>query len=398
MKKWMVLLMIFISVSGEASHLTGLRIFQKNDGDVCRVMLELDERTPYHYFELTHPERFVVDLAQTTAKISLSNTKPLPANIERIRTAKKEDGSYRIVFDLKQGAQVTWLPSISERSPALHIAFEFSENKIRAKIGTALPPKKLAFMPKVATALRPVVVMIDPGHGGRDPGAVGPEGILEKNIVLAISKELSKELTKQPGVNAYLTRGTDEYLTLRQRLRIARRRNADIFVAIHADAYRHSTSRGASVYALSLRGASSEAARWLASKENDSELGGVSLSDKDNLLRSVLINLSQTATIAASVQLGHDVLKQLNAMTSLHHDMVEQAPFMVLKSPDIPSILIETGFLSNPKEEQKLSSHEYQRQLAREIMEGIDIYFYKRPPPDTFIAKWVAESQKRNRA
>jgi N-acetylmuramoyl-L-alanine amidase len=231
-----------------------------------------------------------------------------------------------------------------------------------------------------------IVVVIDPGHGGKDPGAKGYEGYQEKNVVLAIARQLQARLNQHQGIRAVLTRKGDYYITLRERLRIARLYKADLFLAIHADAFSNPDSMGSSVFALSLRGATSEAARWLAEKENYSELGGVNLGDKSNMLRSVLIDLSQTATISASLQLGSSVLQQLGTITSLHKGRVEQARFVVLKSPDIPSLLIETGFISNPREERRLTDRFYQDQLASAIEEGIRRYYVKSSPVTTSFA------------
>lgn len=240
--------------------------------------------------------------------------------------------------------------------------------------------------PPVHHSQRPIIVVIDPGHGGKDPGTVGPHGTYEKDIALAISRTLQKTINEQTGFHAVLTRNRDTFIPLRQRLKIARQDKADMFVAIHADAYQDPYATGASVYALSPHGASSEAARWLAAKENYSELGSIDLKDKSDVLRSVLIDLSQTATIVASVQIGNNILQQIARFERLHHNYVEQAPFMVLKSPDIPSLLVETGFLSNPDEETRLRDADYQQRLANAICAGIKNYFWNNPPSDTRVA------------
>lgn len=234
---------------------------------------------------------------------------------------------------------------------------------------------------------RAIVVVIDPGHGGKDPGAVGIKQIHEKEIVLHIAKKLQTLINQQPGFKAVLTREGDYYLTLRERLAIARKNKADMFIAIHADAYTDPNAHGVSVFALSNRGATSEAARWLATRENQSELmGGVDLPNKQDPLRSVLINLSQNATIQASLMIGQEMLDHIHPLAHLHHIHLEQAAFVVLKSPDIPSLLVETGFLSNGQEEHKLNDQYYQQNLARAMMMGIKKYFTKRPPPGTWLA------------
>jgi N-acetylmuramoyl-L-alanine amidase len=232
-----------------------------------------------------------------------------------------------------------------------------------------------------------IIVVIDPGHGGKDPGATGPHGHHEKKVVLAIAKQLQKQINSYKGFKAVLTRGDDRYLTLRYRLALAREYHGDMFVAIHADAYINSSAFGASVFALSQRGATSEAARWLAQRENQSELmGGVDLADKDRTLRSVLIDLSQTATIGASLNMGSGIIVHLREVTPMHANHVEQAAFVVLKSPDIPSLLIETGFISNPTEEQQLIMRSHQKRLAQAIAKGIVQYFKTHPPRGSWLA------------
>lgn len=238
---------------------------------------------------------------------------------------------------------------------------------------------------------RPVIVVIDAGHGGKDPGATGPNGVHEKNVTLAIARDLEEMVDQQKGMHAVMTRDGDYYVGLRDRLAIARKDKGDIFIAIHADAAPElaGEATGASVFALSLHGASSEAARWIAEKENYSELGGIDLDnipDQDNTLRSVLIDLSQTATISDSLILGGAVLHQLGELSPLHHNVVEQAPFMVLKSPDIPSILVETGFITTPYEERHLQDPIYQHALAHALLGGVKSYFNHYAPPGTWLA------------
>lgn len=217
-------------------------------------------------------------------------------------------------------------------------------------------------------------IVIDAGHGGVDTGARGAKGVTEKNIVLRIAKQLANKLNQEKNIRAVLTRDGDYFLPLRKRLAIARKYNADLFIAIHADAYFNASARGASVYALSQHGATSEAAHWLARQENYAELGQVALNDlqdKSPMLRSVLIDLAQTATIRDSLRLGSKMLAALNPITTLHYPRVEQAPFMVLKSPDIPSVLVETGFISNPEDAEKLLNLNYQQKLVKALALGI---------------------------
>jgi N-acetylmuramoyl-L-alanine amidase len=228
---------------------------------------------------------------------------------------------------------------------------------------------------------RLATVVIDPGHGGEDPGAIGRRGSREKNITLTIGRRLKALIDEEPGMRAVLTRDADFYLPLHARVDKARKVKADLFVSIHADAFIRPNARGSSVFALSERRATSEAARWLANKENEADLiGGVNLDVKDKYLAQTLLDLSQTATIDHSLRLGSSVLRKLGGVNTLHKPRVEQASFAVLKAPDIPSILVETAFISNPEEEKRLNDDAYQDKLARAILDGIREYFAKHPP------------------
>ncbi|HEY6598161.1 MAG TPA: N-acetylmuramoyl-L-alanine amidase, partial [Pseudomonadales bacterium] len=237
---------------------------------------------------------------------------------------------------------------------------------------------------------RDFIVSIDPGHGGQDPGAIGVGKVQEKHVALAISKELQRLFNATPGYRAELTRKGDYYLTLRQRTTVARNQRADLFVSIHADAFSRPEAHGASVYTLSAKGATSETARWLAEKENASDLiggaGDVSLDDKDALLAHVLLDLSMDGNRSASIEAGSAVLASLDDFARLHRSHVEQAGFVVLKSPDIPSMLVETGYLSNPGEAKKLSQAAYQRRVAQAIFKGITVYASRHAPPGTALA------------
>lgn len=248
-------------------------------------------------------------------------------------------------------------------------------------------PKPIIKASARRTKLREVVIAIDAGHGGNDPGARGPRGTREKEVVLAIAKRLDALIRKEPGMRSVMIRTGDYYVGLRQRIKKARKAKADLFVSIHADAFKKSTVKGSSVFTLSRRGASSEAARWLAAHENAVDLvGGVSLDDKDDMLASVLLDLSQTATKEASSNVAAKVLRNLKSMGAVHKKTVQSAGFVVLKSPDIPSILVETAFISNPDEEKKLRSSKYQDRLAKAVFSGLQDYFAIYAPPGTHIA------------
>lgn len=359
-------------VSAANAQLTAVRVGQYNQQ--TRLVLAFNKQPQAKLFTLKNPARLVIDLQQTHIKNNLAW--PKLKNHKVISNIRSNDSTtpLRLVIDLKKNTdwKNQWL-TLKNKPPRLVIDFATP----------ILKPMRKVVAPKQR---RDVIIAIDPGHGGKDPGAIGYLKTKEKNVVLQISRELATFLNKQPGIKAILTRRSDVYVGLRQRLRLARKYNADFFIAIHADAFKNRRSHGSSVYALSERGASSEAARWLATKENYSEIGTVDLSNyKDSVLRSVLINLSQTATIGSSLEMGGLLLKALGEIADLHHDKVEQAPFVVLKSPDTPSILVETGFISNRREERLLRSPAYQKRLAKALGRGIKNYFYQHSPIDSWI-------------
>ena len=254
---------------------------------------------------------------------------------------------------------------------------------------SASPPAPVRSVQEIMRSqnLRPLVIAIDAGHGGQDSGAVGPAGTREKDITLAVARELARQVNAMPGMKAYLTRDADFFIPLAQRYQKARNAKADVFVSIHADAFTNPAARGSSVFVLSQRGASSQAARWLADQENAADLvGGVRLKDKNDTLASVLLDLSQSATQRASEAIAKDVLGGLSRIGKTHKPQIDRANFVVLRSPDVPSMLVETAFISNPDEERRLRDPSYQRQLARAVLDGIHNYFTRLPPPGTYYA------------
>lgn len=369
------------------NSLSDIRIGASTQSET-RVVLDLAKTADYRTFRLHNPERVVIDIDNTNNSFDIKTLSFLGTPIKSIRLGENNKQRLRVVLDLSYPVmdKVSILPANKNYGERilLDLYVQSAINKLSKPVMDA----------KTKSGNRDVIVVIDPGHGGKDPGATGPGGIHEKTVVLQIAKKLEKQLNQQSGVEAVLTRKGDYYVSLRKRLSIARKNKADIFVAVHADAFKNSGSHGASVYALSLRGASSEAARWLAEKENYSELGGVNLNNKGDMLRSVLIDLSQTAAISSSIVLGDDILGNIDDLTALHYKRVEQAAFVVLKSPDIPSVLIETGFISNPRDERNLSNPAYQQKLAKSIGEGIDKYLNQRPPSGTYFAAKTNKKQK----
>jgi len=377
-----LIFLIFSSTTSAVTNIHNVRVASYNP-NTTRVVLDVSGEPQYHYFTLANPNRLVIDFIHGKSAVNLEKVKLANSTVKNIRSGTPDAKTFRLVLDITQPVTVSkFLLPFPGDLKRKRLVFDLNHQTV-SKSSDNNPPKII----KKPSKIRDVTVVIDAGHGGKDPGAHGQGGTQEKTVVLAIARELSRLINQQPGMHAVMTRDGNYYVPLRTRLQKTRKSKGDIFISIHADAFKNPKSSGASVYALSLKGASSEAARWLAEKENYSELGQVDLKDKDDVLRSVLIDLSQTATIGASLELGERVLDKLKAITKLHHPRVEQARFVVLKSPDIPSILVETGFISNPQEERRLKSLKYQKQLAQAIMSGINLYFRHQAPPGTWLAQ-----------
>ena len=393
------LLILFCPIS-MATKLDSLEV--KERAGTTEIICKFTGSFSHKAFTLTNPDRVVVDIDQATMAADVNKIARGNHLIAHVRSGRTNQQTLRLVFDVKQAVNIRATKLVPTNAKQQGLRIELSPKAARLvqakktipaptpiphqeiKIATNKAPVQVKHAP--SKSLRDVIIVLDPGHGGKDPGAIGPKRNAEKNVVLAIALKLKQRIDKQPGMRAVLTRHGDYYVGLRERLNIARRYNADIFVSIHADAFINQHSNGASVFALSPNGATSEAARWLAEKENYSELGGVNLSDLDDqngVIRTVLLDLSQTATISASLKMGSQVLRHMDKITSLHNSAVEQARFVVLKSPDIPSVLVETGFITNPREEKNLTNSYYQTQLSGAIFEGIKRYFWEYPPQGT---------------
>jgi len=423
-------ILLLISVSAAFAHVRLSRLHVNSAPQ--QVQLQFDATGPLsqRHFLLHNPERLVIDIPNVQSKPTFSSAMLFGTPVESIRAGIHQGNTLRLVLDLtkpvryhvfvmrpagKKGYRLA-INLFPHANNVASFSWPFQQKKqthaVNQKPIAKTAEKKPAirynvikpYHPKPVVSVkseplqkqRDLIVVIDPGHGGKDPGATGRRGTHEKNVVLPIGLDLQRLLNNTPGFKAVLTRSGDYYLTLRQRLGIARKYKADMYISIHADAFHRRSASGASVFALSSRGATSEAARWLAQRENESELmGGVKLTDKSNMLRSVLINLSQTATIRASLQIGGDIIQSLKKVTPLHHDRVEQAAFVVLKSPDIPSLLVESGFLSNPREEMKLRSPRYRMRLAQALRTGIKTYFVSHPPRGTWLAYWRSHPKSR---
>lgn len=380
-----LLLAMSVTVGAEQIRVDSLRFWTAPDH--TRLVFDVSKAPSHSIFPLANPARLVIDINNA----SLSRPFRQPPNnhplFSKVRSAVRHGRDLRVVLDLKT--------DVATKSFTLRPSHQYGNRLVVdlfPKQGAAVASsttQKSAVVKTIQNKARDIIVAVDAGHGGEDPGAHGPRGTQEKKVVFAIAQKLAAMINKQPGMKAVMVRKGDYYIKLRKRMDIAREARADLFVSIHADAFKSSRVKGASVFTLSRRGASSEAARWLAYHENSADLelaGGVSLDDKDEMLASVLLDLSQTATKEASRKVAAKVLSNFKHIGDLHKNTVQKAGFMVLKSPDIPSILVETAFISNPYEERKLRSGVHQYKMARAIFHGILDYFREYAPPDTLMA------------
>jgi len=374
-------------VSAAQTDVTGVRAWPAPDH--TRLVFEISSPLEYKLFTLKNPERIVIDLKRTRMRMSLP--KESVGFVERMRSAERNATDLRIVLDTNKSVKPKTFLLVPNKTYGHRLVIDLYDQLGNSSSKSKRPKavKQIA-----DNSLRDVVIAIDAGHGGEDPGALGRKGTREKDVVLAIARELKRKIDAQRGMRAVLIRTGDYYIEHRRRMRIARQAKADLFISIHADAFKDRRAKGASVYVLSERGASSEAAKWLAQKENQSDLvGGVSLDDKDPLTRKVLLDLSQNATLEDSYSSARAVLRAIGKVTRLHKRDVQQAGFLVLKAPDIPSILVETAYISNPIGERNLRSKAYQRKLATAIVTGLKHYFMQSPQPGTLLAS-VAAAQR----
>lgn len=404
----------------------------ENSGESSRLLLDFSAGVTHKFFTLSAPDRLVIDLTETQLGAALDRLDLAATPIARIRTSHQPQ-SARLVFDLKQRTPVrVYLTATEGAATQQRLVVELGAQKKTAKpplpaaaatarsvkppvaekprspsvtqpplVKGSEKPSPAASQSARVTAVAPnvksvqqlnherrdLVIAIDAGHGGDDPGALGPGGIREKEITLAIARQLHGLLSQEPGFKPVLIRSGDRFVPLRQRTEIARKHKADLFISIHADSFSGSDARGGSVYTLSQRGASSESARWLADQENKADLvGGVGLDQRDGMVAQVILDLYMTATLNTSNELASELLRGLNKVGPLHRQQVEKAGFMVLKSPDIPSVLVETGFISNPSEARLLNTRQHQQRLAQSLRGAIVSYYSRRPPEGTMLA------------
>ena len=377
----MATLLTMPAVASADTTLRGLRVGQS--GGNLRLAFQLDGQPAHKIFKLTNPDRVVIDFQQTRLASGVRlKTKRRPP-LKRIRYSSSAKGILRVVLDLDRPSAVT--DRIVSIRQGAQLVLELPGSRTNPGHSVGSRPKQARRAPAQP---RNLIIAIDAGHGGKDPGAHGKRGTLEKDVVLSIATRLYRLLQKEPGYQPYLTRRNDTFLSLRERIRRARKMNADLFISIHADAALNHQAAGSSVYVLSQHGASSEAARRLASRENAADLlGGVSLRDKEDTLAHILLDLTQRHTLDVSYAVARSVRKELGRVGSLHGKRVEKAGFVVLKSPDIPSILVETAFISNHKGERRLRNHNFQEKIAHAILAGAKKYFRDHADPDTVVAR-----------
>lgn len=379
-----------------------------------RAEIQLDREVEYRLITLSAPERLAVDLPGVDLRKGLA----LPSGsglVTAVRSGHPVPGTTRVVFDLSDkvaalrprfepgsngprlvlewpgdGAAVAAAPAAASVTPAPDPLAILTQGAVTsAQANQASPPPKAPEVVPQPAVMRPLVIAIDAGHGGQDPGSRGPSGTREKDVALAIAKELARQVDATPGMKAYLTRDSDYFIPLNQRARKASAAGADIFLSIHADAWTSPSAKGAGVFVLSTRGASSQRARWLADKENASDIigGAVPAGNGDAVLTSVLLDLTQSGNLKASEDAASHILGQLATVGNMHKNHIERANLAVLRTSDkMPAMLVETGFISNPSEEKKLRDPSFQRQLAKAILEGVDRYFSRQSPPGTLYA------------
>ena len=363
------------SALGAQAELEGVRI--KALPDRTRVVLDLDRPVGHRVFSLKAPERTVIDLEKISPRPSQGEHRA-EGLVRKIRTGKRGASGLRVVLDLTGPSYTKFFALDPSGSRGHRLVVDLYPGK--AAVGSG-DPEAGAVLTAGEARKAELVVAIDAGHGGKDPGAIGPSGTLEKEVTLAVARLLQKRINAEPQMRAVMTRPSDRYFGLRERLLAARNHGADLFVSLHADSYRRRSARGSSVYILSERGASSEAARWLAAQHNAGDLvGGATLVGVDREVRGVVLNMLQEHSLGDGWRLAEEILASLKLIGPVHKPEVERAGFVVLKSPDIPSVLVEMAFLSNPAEERKLNDRRHQERLADAIAKGIRNYAKIRMP------------------
>jgi len=376
--------------SASAAQIRNARLWRSDEK--LRLVFDLSGSVRYKTFTLTAPERLIIDVSGASVGADFSQLALNGTVIRSIRSGVFGYGDTRIVLDLSSPVLLNSFLLAPQDGQGHRLVLDLVSAK--SELNVPMVPRETP--PMKAHPRRDIMVVVDPGHGGKDPGAVGAKGEREKDVVLSIAQLLAKRLKKEKGFDVKLVRNDDFFVPLRKRVEIARQHKADMFISVHADAAPRLTASGASVYCLSEGGATSATARFMAQRENGADLLGatslLNLKDKDPMLAGVILDMSMNATIAASLQLGSTVLGSLAGITTLHQKRVEQAGFAVLKSPDVPSILVETGFISNARDSQRLVTARHQQAVANGLFEGLQRYFAKNPPIDSYLA-WQQAQQ-----
>lgn len=387
----LLLLLPSLAVHAQQVEVRGARIWTAPDH--TRLVVDTAASVSHKIFSLDNPSRLVIDIPDAQLKDKLPTVEPDEPLLVGMRSGVREGDDLRLVLDLKQRVRAkSFALQPNDKYGHRLVVDLMPAQKGAARIGGGGKEAARGGKPHLSVHTGPkkgrdVIIAIDAGHGGEDPGALGAKGTREKKVTLQIARKLAGLVKKERGMRPVLIRDGDYYLRLRKRISLARKHKADLFVSIHADAFRDRRVRGSSVYTLSHRGASSEAAKWLADKENSADLiGGIDLSENDNLLATVLLDMTQNATLEHSNVAARKVLANLQKVGAVHRGSVQKAGFVVLKSPDIPSMLVETAFISNPEEEKRLRSGAHQAKLARAILSGIKSYFASYPPPGSKLA------------
>jgi N-acetylmuramoyl-L-alanine amidase len=372
-----------------ATQIRNARLWRSEDK--LRLVFDLSGPVQYKTFSLAAPERVIIDLSGAGLSGDFSQLMLKNSGITSIRSGHFGKDDTRIVLDLAAPMQLNSFLLPPQEGQGHRLVLDLTRATSAPRQIAAEPAPLIAPVDK-AHPRRDIIVVVDPGHGGKDPGAIGSKGQREKDVVLSIAQLLAKRLKREKGFDVKLVRNDDFFVPLRKRVDIARQHKADMFISVHADAAPRLTASGASVYALSEGGATSATARFMAQRENGADLLGattlLNLKDKDPMLAGVILDMSMNATIASSLQLGSAVLGSLQNITSLHQKRVEQAGFAVLKSPDVPSILVETGFISNTQDAQRLVTARHQQAVADGLFDGLKKYFEKNPPMNSYLA-WV---------
>lgn len=385
------LLLACLGTPAAAAVVEGLRTEQA--ADHTRLIFELDAAIEHRIFTLENPDRVVIDLQGTRLKASLDRLDLSQTPVARIRSAPRNEQDLRVVFDLRQPARPRSFLIARDGSQRERLIVELREPPRQARQQTREPLSD-AIVTAADTNNRDIVIAISAGHGGEDPGAIGVNRLQEKRVTLAIAREVEALVNATPGFRAVMLRDGDYYVGLWDRVQLAHRHNADFYLAIHADAHRQSSASGSTIYALSQHGATSEHARLLAEKENAADLiggvGNVSLRDKDAVLASVLLDLSMSGTIATSLEIGDRLIASLAPVIPMRRKHVEQAAFVELKSADIPSLLVESGYITNTRDAKNLDNPQWRRNFAAALVQGITQWFQQRPPRGTWVA-WQKE-------